>query len=264
VLVPGPVEFLMGSPRSEAEREGGAEGTIERQHRRGIGRAFALAAHEVTVEQFRRFRKNHQISKQYAPTPQHPANLVTWYDAAAYCNWLSAEEGIPEEQRCYLPNGRGEYAEGMRMRPDFLSLTGYRLPTEAEWEYACRAGTETSRYHGETEELLGRHAWYTKNSQDKGMLVPGGLRPNDLGLADVLGNALEWCQDPSSSYPNALCNLAIEDKEDIRYIGDRLSRVLRGGAFTYPPWGVRSANRLRIAPGIRSIYVGFRPARTFH
>ena len=68
-----------------------------------------------------------------------------------------------------LPAERhGEYAEGMKLAPDYLERTGYRLPSEAEWEYACRAGAVTSRYYGETEELLGKYAWYTKNSQDRG------------------------------------------------------------------------------------------------
>src|SRR5262249_20156964 len=140
------------------------------------------------------FRKDYQWNKAFSP-PGHPINTVSWYEAAEYCNWLSKQEGIPEDQWCYEVNKDGVFGPGMRMKPGWLGLRGYRLPTEAECELACRAGAETSRYYGETEELLGRYAWYAKESQDKKMLPPGSLRPNDLGLFGMLGNALEWCQD---------------------------------------------------------------------
>ena len=82
----------------------------------------------------------------------------------------------------------------MTIPADVLKRTGYRLPTEAEWEYACRAGTVTSRYYGVSVELLGKYAWYQANSQDHAW--PGGsLLPNDLGLFDMLGNVFEWVQD---------------------------------------------------------------------
>ena len=234
VLIEGQ-EFLMGSPSTEAGREGEAEGTTEKQHRRRIDRTFALAAKDVTVEQFLRFRKNHEYSKLYSPTPEHPVNSVSWYDAAAYCNWLSAKEGVPEDQWCYVPNENGGFAPGMRMKPNYLSLTGYRLPTEAEWEFACRGGAVTSRYYGETEELLGKYVWYVKNSQDKYMLPPGSLKPNDLGLFDMQGNAWQWCQDGIAAYPGGEPTPDKEctkDIEDIKGIQDALGRVLCGGCLS--------------------------------
>jgi formylglycine-generating enzyme required for sulfatase activity len=160
----------------------------------------------------------------------------------------------------------------MRLAPDSLERMGFRLPTEAEWEYACRAGAATSRYYGETEELLGKYAWYTKNSLDRGMLpgppadqpgwlgVPGGcLKPNDLGLFDMLGNTWGWCQDQPHYYRDGE---DIEDKDDIKYINDTDSRVLRGGSLVQAMY-VRSAYRGRNRPSHLNVEVGFRPARTF-
>ena len=121
VAIPGPVEFVMGSPPTEVGREGGQMGATEAQHQIRIGRCFAVAANEVTVEQFLRFRKDHPYSRQFAATADCPVTPVRWYEAAAYCNWLSRQEGMPEDQWCYVPNVAGEYAEGMKMAPDYLA-----------------------------------------------------------------------------------------------------------------------------------------------
>ncbi len=128
---------------------------------------------------------------KYSPDPKGPMNGLSWYNAAAYCNWLSRQEGLPE---CYEPNPDGEYATGMKIKHDALRLGGYRLPTEAEWEYACRAGAGTSRFYGASPELLGRYAWYNANSQERAWPC-GSLQPNEFGLFDMLGNVYEWCQE---------------------------------------------------------------------
>jgi serine/threonine protein kinase/formylglycine-generating enzyme required for sulfatase activity len=265
VVVPGPVEFLMGSPPTEAGREGGAEGKFEMRHRRRIGRSFAIAATEVTVEQFLRFRKDHGYHKQYAPTKDHPIHAVSWYDAAAYCNWLSEQEGIPPDQWCYEPSARTGFAEGMKLASNHLLRTGYRLPIEAEWEFSCRAGALTSRYFGQAEDLMGTYGWYAKHSLVRWTLPVGSLKPNDLGLFDMLGNAAEWCQDSFTAYKLGEGAKVIQDIEGQNMeINSVQGRVERGAAFDSQPAFMRSADRsYRYQPMVQDISVGFRPARTF-
>jgi formylglycine-generating enzyme required for sulfatase activity len=247
MVVSKPGEFSMGE---------GAE-----RHRRRIDRTFAMSSKEVTVDQFLQFRMDHKTAKEYAPTGDCPVNMVSWYDAAAYCNWLSEQEGIPKDQWCYLPNEAGKYADGMKMAPNYLQRTGYRLPTEAEWEYACRAGAETGYSFGETEELLGKYAWYSLNSPSRSQPV-GKLRPNDQGFFDLHGNDWEWCQDVAKAYGKGRDGKATDDVEDTLDIDSRKIRVLRGGSFINQPLLVRSAYRSRYLPANRLGYFGFRPART--
>src|SRR5262249_34825436 len=140
--------------------------------------------------------------------------------------------------------------------------TGYRLPAEAEWEYACRARAVTSRYYGETEELLPRYGWYLKNSGERSWSV-GIKKPNDLGLFDMHGNVWTWCQETFAAYSTMKDGERIEDKEDIYSINNQNSRVVRGGSFDNQASNVRSADRNRDAPADRSNDTGFRPARTY-
>jgi formylglycine-generating enzyme required for sulfatase activity len=267
VVIPGPVEFLIGSPPTEDGRA-----PIESRHTRRIGRTFALAAKPVTVREFRRYLKENNLEawfdgggqapplKRHSPEEHGPIILVDWYMAAAYCNWLSQQEGIPEGQWCYETNPQGQVTA---LKAKYLSLQGYRLPTEAEWEYACRAGAVTSRYYGETEELLPRYAWYLKSSGERSWPV-GKKKPNDLGLFDMHGNVNTWCQESyQGDYPASKNGDAIEDKEGELSIISTVSRVLRGGSFLLQASDARSASRLRLVPSYRNNDVGFRPARTF-
>ena len=255
IAIPGPVEFLMGSPPSDPDRLAG-----EDQHKRRINRSFALAAHSVTVEQFLKFRKAHAsvLLKRYAPTPDCPVHGVTWYDAAGYCNWLSEQEKIPKDQWCYETNPAGQ---PVKLKENYLSLTGYRLPAEAELEYACRAAAATSRYYGAQEELLGKYAWFLKNSEDRSWPV-GLLKPNDFGFFDMHGNVWNWCQERYMAYPRPSGDAPIDDVEDVLTINLQESRVLRGGSFIDLPWVVRSSIRYRFAPSNRVDAIGFRPSRT--
>jgi formylglycine-generating enzyme required for sulfatase activity len=251
VVISGPVEFFMGSPTTEANRR-----AAEVLHQRRIARAFALAATPVTKEQFLRYSPTftHREFNCY-PEPTCPIGGVTWYEAATYCNWLSKKEGIPENQWCYEIKGNE-----IRLRANYLSLNGYRLPTEAEMEYATRAGARTARYFGETEELLPRYAWYFQNSKEKTWPV-GSKKPNDLGLFDVQGNVYVWCQESYRPYPQA--KETTEDKEDDLMIASASSRVLRGGSFLGRASNLRSAYRDVVVPPYRGVSNGFRPARTF-
>jgi serine/threonine protein kinase/formylglycine-generating enzyme required for sulfatase activity len=250
VVIPGPVDFVMGSPPTEANRD-----EDETPQKMQIGRTFALAAKSVTVEQYRQFDKSYQLPATFTRVADLPVVATSWHQAAAYCNWLSQQEGLDKDQWCY------EIADGQvtKRTANYLHRTGYRLPTEAEMEHATRAGALTSRYYGETEELLPKYAWYTKNSQGKTWPV-GTRKPNDLGLFDMQGNVYTWCQERYKSYAQG--EVQKEDSEEIDSINNQDARVMRGGSFSYPTWLVRSAYRNRDVPTFRGNFVGFRPART--
>jgi formylglycine-generating enzyme required for sulfatase activity/tRNA A-37 threonylcarbamoyl transferase component Bud32 len=263
-IVRGPVEFRMGSTEaSDPERE-----PDEVQHLRRIGRSFAIAAREVTVAEYARFldarpdpaedpRDNPQF-KHIITSPDCAMGMVTWYKAAEYCNWLSAREGIPEGQWCYP----AKIGPGMRLPPDHLERTGYRLPTEAEWEYACRAGAASSRPHGGSEEWLADYAWYLPNA-GRIMHPPGRKRPNDLGLFDMLGNAMERCVEPYRAYPTRGGDQPIVDAVKDAEFADEGVRVVRGGPFGLTAAYLRSADRGGFKTADRITVVGFRPARTY-
>jgi serine/threonine protein kinase/formylglycine-generating enzyme required for sulfatase activity len=242
-------EFQMGSPESEPFR--GKK--TESQRLVKIGRRFAIASHEVNLEQFRRFQLANPEIPRNADQPwdsslEVPQVNTTWYEAAAYCNWLSRKEGVAEDQWCYEPNLEGKYAEGMRATDHYLERIGYRLPTEAEWEFACRAGTTTSRYYGTTLNLLPQYEWFIVNSKNRGW--PSGiLKPNPAGLFDMLGNVMERCDSAG-------------DEGNTSRVSDGRSRPVRGGSFMTPHRDLRSANCGWEMPTMRGFDLGFRPART--
>jgi formylglycine-generating enzyme required for sulfatase activity len=256
-------DIQMGSPLSDPDRE-----LDEVPHVRRIGRTLAIASKEVTKSEYRRFLEaNPNVPRpdfeKYCPYDDSPQVLVSWYDAARYCNWLSKMDGLPEDQWCYEANEKGEFAEGMRPAADFLVRTGYRLPTEAEWEFACRAGTVNSRHYGADASLLKRYAWFVENSPKAHAMRIGLLKPNDFGLFDMLGNVLEWCHDAYGKYPLADNGGAVNDAAATNTIEEKNDRVLRGGSFTYVASLIRSSVRVSYRPGALAYSVGMRPARTY-
>ncbi|MEN3310277.1 MAG: hypothetical protein V7603_6479 [Micromonosporaceae bacterium] len=157
-----------------------------------------------------------------------PVEGVSWWNAVRFCNALSQREGVSPAYRVYAGVEDVEWDQ---------SADGYRLPTEAEWEHACRAGTAGARY-GQLDEI----AWYRGNSQER-MHEVGGRRPNAWGLYDMLGNVWEWCWDVY----------------DAEVYGSY--RVLRGGGWFDERWSCRASVRRRSHPTFQIDDVGFRVAR---
>ena len=212
-----PGEFMMGSPEGEEDRN-----SDEQHHRVRITRAFYLGVHEVTQEQFEKVMgKNPSLYKKGQTLP---VEQVSWEDATAFCAKLSA------------------------MDPRFE----YRLPTEAEWEYACRAGTTTRYSCG--DDLDPENAWFINNSGLNTHPV-GQTLPNAWGLYDMCGNVAEWCQDwyGGGYYTSSPSN-------DPGGPTTGLIRVFRGSGSHGSPGDCRSADRDWNTPDFRFEFLGFRVA----
>ena len=171
---------------------------------------------------------------------REPVTDVSWLDAATFCNLLSKRE---EYEPAYDIEGeKVKWNEG---------ADGYRLPTEEEWEYAARAGTQTAWSFGDDQRKIGEYAWLDENSGSLPHPV-GEKKPNPWGLFDMHGNVWEWCWDVYGSYSDA------SRSDASRSDGDR---VLRGGSFLDGPRVLRSARRRGDQPEDRDGLFGFRCAR---
>ena len=260
-----PGSFVMGSGLSPSEvssRYGGEEKYYKDehpQHRVTLTKGYYMQSKEVTVGQWRKFARGSGYKSEaetgggayvytgekwekkagaywdnpgFSQTDANPVTCISWNDAQAFAKWLSREDG-------------GDY----------------RLPTEAEWEYAARAGTKTPFYTGDC--LSTRQANYdgnypgktcSKGTYREKTTPVGSFSPNPWGLYDMHGNVWEWCQDWYGDYPSG----AVTDSAGPSSGADR---VYRGGSWYYDAWYCRSANRDRSGPGYRVNYLGFRLAR---
>jgi len=211
-------EFMMGSP---------GDGFGETQHRVSITKPFYLGVTEVTQEQYQKVMgKNPSKFKG----PQNPVENVSWRDAVEFCGKLSA---MPAEK-----------AAGHV----------YRLPTEAEWEYACRAGTTTAYSFGDDASRLGDYGWFDGNS-DTSTHPVGEKKPNDWGLYDMHGGVYELCQDRYGPYPSGSATNPTGATSGSY-------RVRRGGGWSYYARICRSASRSKNTPGYRFSDLGFRVLRS--
>ncbi len=188
---------------------------------------FWIARTEVTNAQFERFAPNRERS-EFSEGDDDPVVDVSWEDAKAWCEWLSNSSELP-----------------------------VRLPSEAEWECACRAGSDTEFCFGNDEGKLPEYAWfYTPEACEVGT-----QRPNVWGLYDMHGNVLEWCEDTyHESYEGAPTDGSAGTEGGEEWEPGSPGRVIRGGGFDGPAENCRSAGRFGYLPANRFWYLGFRPS----
>jgi len=223
----GPGIFMMGSPKSEEGRFDN-EGP---QHQVTISRGFYLGKHEITQGQWEAVMGTRPWGGQdyVQSNANHPAVYISWEDMQSFVRKLNQSEGSEV----------------------------YRLPTEAEWEYACRAGVTSRWPFGTSESDLEAYAWYRANAWDAGLQYAqpvGQKRPNAWGLYDMLGNVFEWCQDCHGSYLSG-------SQTDPTGPAGGSYRVGRGGYFSGDPRVVRSAFRGGYKPDFCGSALGARLLR---
>ena len=245
-----PGSFTMGSPKSEPLRYGN-EGP---QTRVRLRKGFWLWRTEVTQGQFRRLMR-YNPSRFKSCGTDCPVEQVSWHESAAFCNALSRKQRLP---RCFSCSGSGrsvkcslDGAYRGNGGKDYLKCGGFRLPTEAEWEYAARGGTTGSRYGD-----LGRIAWHRGNAGSR-THPAAGKAANPWGLHDMLGNVWEWAFDGWNGK-----HAGGSATDPVRSAVGASSRVFRGGSWIYDARYCRAALRYWYTPGYRYFTLGFRPARS--
>ncbi|WP_446008697.1 SUMF1/EgtB/PvdO family nonheme iron enzyme [Candidatus Electrothrix sp.] len=223
IMVPGG-RFRMGDIQGDSSSDARPVHEVELDD-------FALSRYPVTFEEydlFCRATNSRRPADNGWGRGQRPVVDISWQDANNYCDWLSMVTGRP-----------------------------YRLPTEAEWEYACRAGSETVYFFGNDAIFLGEYAWYAGNAGSRIHPV-GRKKPNEWGFYDMYGNTWEWCAD--SYLENYYTELPMSNPTGA---DQGAGRVLRGGSWDSGKRFIRSSFRFRLSPGLRIIRVGFRVAQGY-
>ncbi|MDR3333461.1 MAG: SUMF1/EgtB/PvdO family nonheme iron enzyme [Treponema sp.] len=279
--------FTMGSPSSEVDRD-----SDEVQHRVTISRPFYISKYEVTVGEFRQFVNatgyktiaetsgggyvltggSWQIKADanwknpyFTQDDNHPVVLVSWYDAVEYCNWRSTKERLTPAYTIDKTRSDGNNTnddDNVKWVVTWnRNVNGYRLPTEAEWEFACRAGTTTPFYTGNniTTNHANYNGNYPYNNNAKGVYrektwAVGSGTSNPWGLYDMSGNVWEWCWDWYDDYGSGA-------QTDPVGASSGTDRVDRGGSWLLNGQNLRSAFRDCNTPSNRDIDLGFRLAR---
>ena len=213
---------------------------------------FYIGKYETTFDEYDAFCEAMGRSKPSdwgLGRGSRPVIEVSWNDAVAYCNWLSEKEKLP---KAYDSNGYLIDKDRM-LTTDITKALGYRLPTEAEWEYAARGGDKSKGYKYSGSDNVDNVAWYKDNSGNKTHKV-GKKAPNELGLYDMSGNVYEWCSDWYGEYYSyAKTN---------PYNSLSSNRVYRGGSWVTNAPGTRVADRDNDSPTVKSYNLGFRICRT--
>jgi sulfatase modifying factor 1 len=200
------------------------------RHRVTLAKPFYLGVHEVTLGEYRKFKSGHQIegAADEFNHDDRPVAMINWHEARAFCNWLSE---LPTEKAA----GRT-----------------YALPTEAQWEWAARAGTTTARHFGETDKSQSEYCWFNSTyianpkteNKGRGRQPVGTLKPNAFGLYDMLGNVWEWC----------------DDRRGDEVTGETRDPVMRGGSWRSGAFHCTSVAHDPADVNVRGDHIGFRAA----
>jgi formylglycine-generating enzyme required for sulfatase activity len=214
-------EFDMGSAEGEPDEKP--------VHRVKLSKGFWMGQNEVTQQQYKEIMSNEPWSseKYVQESGLNPATYISWEEAEEFCRKLSQVEG-----------------------------KNYRLPTEAEWEYACRAGSRTRFSFGDDDQYLDYYGWFEGNAwsiEENHVRQVGQKYPNAFGLYDMHGNAWEWCSDwYDEDYYSVSTEIDPQGPSSGRF------RVIRGGAWHFAAWRCRSAIRSKHLPNIKFMSFGFR------
>ncbi|WP_289059679.1 formylglycine-generating enzyme family protein [uncultured Mesotoga sp.] len=246
VLVEGGT-FTMG------DTWGGGDSDERPTHKVTFTYDFYIGKYEVTFDEYDVFC---EATSRDKPSDEgwgrgaRPVINVSWWDAIAYCNWLSEKEKLP---KAYDSDGNLLDKDG-RITIDPSKVVGYRLPTEAEWEYAAKGGNKSEGYKYSGSDNVSDVAWYSSNSGSKTQEV-GKKAPNELGLYDMSGNVWEWCSDWYGSYSSSAQTNPYNSTAGSY-------RVRRGGSWINSATFTRVAFRLYVSPSCTVYNLGFRICRT--